>query len=106
MLHLLQWLHTYVACVRSKYFICFRCMLQVFHLCVAKVVLDVHLLQWMQTYVASVYSKCFICFRRMLQVFHLSVTKVDLHVDVEEAQAISGRAATRAVWRLLVLEAW
>jgi hypothetical protein len=41
----------------SKYFTCFRPMLQVFHLDVAYF-----------RHVASVYSKCFIYFRRMLQV--------------------------------------
>jgi hypothetical protein len=40
--------------------------------------------------------------RRMLQLFHLGVAKVDLDVGVEDAQALGGHAAARAMWRLLV----
>jgi hypothetical protein len=58
MLHMLQWLYTYVASVFSKCCSCFIWMLHMF--------VD---LQWLYTYVASVCFKCFTCFRRMLQVF-------------------------------------
>jgi hypothetical protein len=50
-------------------------------------------------YIVSVCSKCFIRFRRMMQLFHLSVAKVDVDVGVEKTQALSGRAAARAVTR-------
>jgi hypothetical protein len=56
MLHILQWLYTYVASVYSKCFIYFRrCKCFIWML---------HMLQWLYTYIASVWSKCFICFRR------------------------------------------
>jgi hypothetical protein len=58
MLHMLQWLYTYVSSVCSKYFVRSRRMLQMFYLDVAKV--DVH--------VAII---CFMCF----QVFHTYVYK-------------------------------
>jgi hypothetical protein len=48
---MLQWLYTYVLSVGFKYFICFRHMLQVFHLDVAKVDLDI-----------AYICKCFKCF--------------------------------------------
>jgi len=47
----------YVASICSKYFTCFKSMLQVFHMDVAYVAM----LHMFQAYVASVYSKCFIC---------------------------------------------
>ena len=40
MLHMFQWLYTYVARVYSK---CFRCMLQVFYLNVAHVAVAIHI---------------------------------------------------------------
>ena len=46
---------------------CFRCMLHMFHLDVAKVDLVLHMLQWLYTYFASVCFKCFSYFKRMLQ---------------------------------------
>jgi hypothetical protein len=59
-------LKAHIATIRFKCFRCFRGVLQVFHIDVAKVDRDVayvlHMLQWLYTYVASVYSKCFICF--------------------------------------------
>jgi hypothetical protein len=84
--------------VRSKCFICFRCMLEVFYLNVAKVDLDVAYTCMLQAYVFKcfrcfIHCKCFIWvlhmfampthvfswrFRRMLQIFHLDVAKVDL----------------------------
>jgi hypothetical protein len=98
MLHMLQWLYTYVA---SVCFSCFKRMLQAFYLDVAYVALAIHvcckcmfqMFQLFQTYVASVLSgcciccsghthmlqayvyKCFICFGRMLQqmLYGLSV---------------------------------
>jgi hypothetical protein len=69
MMHILQWLCTYVPSLCSKCFICIRRMLQVFSsgcyksrsgLCI-------------YMYVARV---CFKCFIRLLQVFHLDVTYV------------------------------
>jgi hypothetical protein len=76
---MLQWLYTYVSKVRSKYFISFRHMLQAFYLNVADACFE-----------------SFICFTRMLQFF----AKVDLDVDVEEAQALGGPAATAPlVWQ-------
>ena len=56
--------------VCSKYFICFRRMLQVFHLNVAKVNLDVAYICMLQAYVSSVSDVsevCCKCFMRMLQ---------------------------------------
>jgi hypothetical protein len=91
-LHMLQWLHTYVASVCFKCFICFRRMLQeVLSRCkcfmsrrrqsmqakavpvcaiqmLQKYIWMSHMLQWLYTYVSSIYSKCFIYFRRILQV--------------------------------------
>jgi hypothetical protein len=37
----------------------------------------------------------------MLQLINLGVAEVDLNVGVEEAEALGGRVAARAVWRLL-----
>jgi hypothetical protein len=54
MLHMLQWLYTYVASVYSKCFIHFGCMLQVFCLDVAYVVVTIY-----------------ICCKHMFQMFHL-----------------------------------
>jgi hypothetical protein len=61
MLHMFQWLYTYVASIYSKYFICFRSMMQVFFLYVA------YMLQLLYTYIANVCCKCFSCFRPMWQ---------------------------------------
>jgi hypothetical protein len=85
MLHMLQWLYTYVSSVYSKCFICFRYMLQVFHLNVAKVDLDVAYMQvfYVFSYICCISSGCVMyvckgytcfqvffmfckCFRRML----------------------------------------
>ena len=63
--------------VASVYFKCFRGMLQVFYIDVAKVDRDVAHVAMM---FSSVCLKCFICFRRMMQVFYLDVAKVDLDV--------------------------
>jgi hypothetical protein len=52
-------------------------MLQVFHLDVAKVNLDVAYVCNDYTCVSSV-CKCFSCFELMLQVFHLDVAKIHL----------------------------
>jgi hypothetical protein len=60
------WLYTYVSSVCFEYFRCFRLKLQVFHLNVAKVDLNV-------AYVAmTIYA----CFKQMFQVFHLFQTYV------------------------------
>jgi hypothetical protein len=68
-----------------------------FHLGVAKVDLNVAYvaMAMLQVYVPNVSS------RRMLQLFNLGVAKVDLNVGVEESQALGGRVAARAVWRLM-----
>jgi hypothetical protein len=50
-------------------------MLQVFHLNVAKVDLDV---AYVTLAIHACFRAYFICFRRMLQVFYLNVSKVDL----------------------------
>jgi hypothetical protein len=68
-----RWAHVATIC-----FMCFRCMLHIFHLDVAKVDLVLHMLQWLYTYVASVCIKCFSCFKCMLQVFYLDVAYVVL----------------------------
>jgi hypothetical protein len=66
LLHILLWLYTYVSSVCFEYFRCFRLKLQVFHLNVAKVDLNV-------AYVAmTIYA----CFKQMFQVFHLFQTYV------------------------------
>jgi hypothetical protein len=61
MLQILQWLYTYASSVYSKCFICFRRMLQVFHLNIAKVDM------------AVAYISVSGVFIGMLQVFHLDV---------------------------------
>jgi len=66
--------NTHVARLCFKCFICFRRILQMFHLDVLKVHLVLHMLLWLYTHVSSVLS----VFRRMLQVFNLDVSKVDL----------------------------
>jgi hypothetical protein len=63
--------------VVSVYFKCFRGMLQVFYIDVAKVDRDV---AHVAMVFSSVYPQCFVCFRHMLQSFHLDVPKVDLDV--------------------------
>jgi hypothetical protein len=71
---MLLWIYTYVSGLRFKCFRCFRLMLQVFHLDVIKVDLNV-------AYIGMAIHacfKCFICFRYMLQMFCLDVSKVDL----------------------------
>jgi hypothetical protein len=73
MLHMFLWLYPHVSRVCFKCFICVILMLQLFHLDVAKVELDI-------AYVAMPIHacfKCFVCFRRMLQMFYLDVSKVD-----------------------------
>jgi hypothetical protein len=71
MLHMLQWLYTYVSSVCSKYFILFfrRMFANVSSEC------------WICFHTCEVFScifcKCFNCFVRMLQMFHLDVSKVD-----------------------------
>jgi hypothetical protein len=74
---MLQWLHTHVSSVCFKCFTCFRLMLQVFHLDVAKVDLDV-------AYVAMTIHACFKhifqvhLFQTYVAVFYLDVLNVDL----------------------------
>jgi hypothetical protein len=104
---MLKWLYMYVSSVCSKCFICFRCMLQVFHLEVAKVDLDVaciymqmfHVFSylcckcfiWMFAYIRNDYTHVFKyffgvfckCFKRMLQVFELFRTYIAVfYLDV------------------------
>jgi len=83
MLHVLQWLCTHVS---SVCFICFGRLLQVFHLGIAKVELDVAYIckcfRCFHTYVASVSSGCYICFQwlhtcfQVFFVFFASVSDV------------------------------
>jgi hypothetical protein len=61
-------------------------MLQVLHLGVAKVNLDVAFATVLHMYVASVCSKCFICFSRVLQLFHLCFAKIDPDVAIHILQ--------------------
>jgi hypothetical protein len=62
----------YIAYVCFKCFRRFRCMLQLFHLDVAKVHRGIlHMLQVFQKHVASVYSKCFICFQTYVAIVFL-----------------------------------
>jgi hypothetical protein len=56
LLHIFQWLYTYVARVYSKYFICFRFILFIWML---------HILQWLYT-----------CCNHVFQMFHLFQTYV------------------------------
>jgi hypothetical protein len=65
----LQLLHTYVASVCSKYFIYFRRILQVFHLGVAKIDLDV-------AFVAMATHVCCICTFQIFHLFQMYVTSV------------------------------
>ena len=55
MLHMLLWLYTHVSGLCFKCFSCFKLMLQVFHLDVVKVYLDV-------AYVVMATHACFKCF--------------------------------------------
>jgi hypothetical protein len=71
-----QWLYTYVANVYSKYFICFRRMLQVFYVNVAYVAVAIH-----------------ICCKRMLQMFHIFQTYV---VEVFHVATLADEAGA---WR-------
>jgi hypothetical protein len=57
---------------------CFRGVLQMFYIDVAKVDRDVAHLQWLYTDVSSVESKCFICFRRILCVYIYSILQLVL----------------------------
>jgi len=58
-LHILQWLYTYVSNISAVLNVCCKCF--------------IWMLQWLYMYVTSVCSKCF---RPMLQVFHLDVAYV------------------------------
>jgi hypothetical protein len=69
-------IHMFQACF--KYFRRFRLMLQVIHLDVAKVDLNVAYIAIAIHMFQSIYFKGFIYFRRMLQVFDLNVSKLDL----------------------------
>ena len=71
-----------VSTICHKCFICFRHILQMFYLDVAKVDLVLHMLQQLQTYVASVCFKCFSCFRHMLQVFYLNIAYVAVAIHI------------------------
>jgi hypothetical protein len=64
----------YVAMAIHVCFKCFRLMLQLFHLNIAKVDLDIAYV------VMAIHAcfKCFVCFRCMLQMFQLDALKVDL----------------------------
>ena len=73
MLRMLQWLYVYVSSVCSNCFICFRRILQVFYVDVARVDLDVAYTCMLQAYVSK-------CFKRILQVFYLDVAKIELNV--------------------------
>jgi hypothetical protein len=66
MLHMLQWLYTYISSVCSKCFICFRRMLCRFYKSGSGCCI----------YLQSVCFKCFRCFIRMLQVFYLDIVYV------------------------------
>jgi hypothetical protein len=70
-------------------------MLQLFHMVIAKVDLNV-------TYVGIVIHvrfKCFICFRRMLQIFYMYVSKVDqvLHM-LQWTLVVGGQWPVAATW--------
>jgi hypothetical protein len=72
---MLQWLYTCVSSVCSKCFIYITCTLQVFHLDVAKVDLDVAYTCMLQAYVSSVSGvsyTCCKCFIRMLHMFAMT----------------------------------
>jgi hypothetical protein len=58
-----------VSSVCFKYFICFRCMLQMFHLDATKVNLALHMLLWLYTHVSSVLDICCKCFIWMFQKY-------------------------------------
>jgi hypothetical protein len=62
-------MHAYFKC-----FTCFRRLLQMFHLYIAKVDVMLRMLLWLYMHVSNA---CFIGFRLMLQVFHLDVSKED-----------------------------
>jgi hypothetical protein len=110
MLHMLQWLYTYVAKVHLQCFICFSdvcCkhvylnvgyvfthMLQVFYLDV------VYVLQRFSSVFANILNacfKCFICLFYMLQVLHLNVSKSRLGV-AHGIRVGSWRGHVRPMW--------
>jgi hypothetical protein len=66
-LHMLQWLYTYVVHVCFE---CFSCFKRIF----ANIFIwMLHMLKWLYMYVASVCFKCFTYFKRMLQqVLHVA----------------------------------
>jgi hypothetical protein len=80
----------YVSSVCSKCFICFRHMLQVFHVAIAYIYVNVSsiFIHTLQVFSSGSYNVCngythvfkffwcFKCFRRMLQVFQLFLTYV------------------------------
>jgi hypothetical protein len=74
-LHMLQWLYTYVASVCFKCFSYSKCMLQVFYIDVVYVAL-------LYIYVASVCYKCFSYFKCMLQVLYLDVAYVTMVIHI------------------------
>jgi hypothetical protein len=80
MLHMLQWLYTYVSSVCSKYFISFSiCMFASVSsgCCICFHAYEVFLGVFFAS-VSYACFECFSCFVRMLQVFHLEVSEVDL----------------------------
>jgi hypothetical protein len=102
MMHMLQWLYTYVSSVCSKCFICFldvrgKCFIWMLHM--------------FHTYVASVLSGCYIClqwffksfrvfckcFRRILQVFQL-FRKVDPDIAHVAMRPTLSQPSTTAAW--------
>jgi hypothetical protein len=83
MLHMLQWLYTYVTNVSSKCFNCFIWMSHVF-------IWMLHMLQWIYAYVASVCSKCFTYFIRMLQAYVL--------IGFTLCQYFAASAALHVIW--------
>jgi hypothetical protein len=74
-LHMFQWLYTYVASVCFKCFSCFKRMLQVFYLDIAYGALAIYLC-------CKCMFKCFSCFKRMLQVFYLDVAYVAMLIHI------------------------
>jgi hypothetical protein len=90
---MLQWLYTYVSSIDSKCFICFRRVLQVFHLDIVKVDLDVayicKCLKRFNTYVASVFICMFAMathevssFSGLSQVFQTYIASVSNVLNV------------------------
>jgi hypothetical protein len=79
MLHMLQWLYTYVQVYLPNVSSCFSDIcLQMLHLNIGYVFIHVKCFHVFFASVSYACFECFNCFVRMLQMFRLDVLKVDM----------------------------